>query len=183
MTGAPSDPGVSAPPQAVTTEVSASNFSITSPVRVSSSGETWSQEVPVAVVCIPDSTSIIHMGLQRATCHSDSLCLSFLLNKTCSPLTTEKGLRGWRVFTLSGVSSWSYPFEKEICISSNPKHSFREAHWKRLAPLKLIQQLNKIWWLITHDLTIKLQVSVPQVLGPWGPHLSFGAVMFCRFRI
>lgn len=29
--------------------------------------------------------------------------LTFPLNKTCSPPTTEKGLRSWHVFTLSGV--------------------------------------------------------------------------------
>lgn len=96
---APSDPGGSVPPRHKATEVWASNFSITSQVRVSSSDETWSPEVPGVAVCIPDSTSIIHTGLQRATCHSDSQSLSLYLNKTCSPLTTEKGLGSWHVFT------------------------------------------------------------------------------------
>lgn len=45
MRSAPSDPGVSVPPQAETAELWASTFSITSPARVSSSDETWSPEV------------------------------------------------------------------------------------------------------------------------------------------
>lgn len=67
--GVPFDPGSSVPPQAETTKVLVRNFSITSPVRVSSSDETWSPEVPDVVVCIPDSTSIIHTRLLCATCY------------------------------------------------------------------------------------------------------------------
>lgn len=76
MRGVCFNPGVSVPPQAETEEVLARDFSITSPVRVSSSDETWSPEVPDVAVCIPDSTSIIHTGLLCATCYSDSLSLS-----------------------------------------------------------------------------------------------------------
>lgn len=63
LKGASPDLGISVPQWTETTELWASNFSITSHVTVSSSDQMQSPELPDKAVCIPDSTSIIHTGI------------------------------------------------------------------------------------------------------------------------
>lgn len=61
------------------------------------------------------------------------LSLTFLLNKTCSPLCIEKGLRSWHVFTVSGVLDPTLLRRKSPVSAATPKtvlveHTRRDFH-------------------------------------------------------